>query len=438
MNNDLTNFIVEFSTKGLAELKQGIKDLGDKIDEVGKKFQEGQTHGKSFLSSLDSIASKVEAIGAAVATLGFKKAFDIKNESLELQRFSSDTGIAAQNIEALGLALKFGGFGGDKGTASGFFTNLQLLREKLQRGEIGDSEVKEWANDLGFSISPNAGIAEYIQTISQSLYDLDKAGRIADRMRLADSLGIDRTMELFLKEGPEYVRQALKEAGAETWLSDPTVARRSAELNTNWEKFKNQFNKMFSDEWLKAANDLVDVLTKLEPTMGKLVNQLGGAVGESLRGISHVIDLFQGKTSLADFSKMMEENKQFSQEIGRVIGTVFGGIIGLLIGHPLLGAAIGNWLGGKLGSVDMPQPSPDVSPQETFEALSSWTEKDFQAWKNSGTPFLNDYLRNTQKGNIITNIKLDPTKPTDMTQNPDGTWTTRDGRGMTIVSREAM
>lgn len=436
MNNDLTNFIVEFSTKGLAELKQGMKDLGDKIDEVGKKFQEGQTHGKSFLSSLDSIATKIEAIGAAVGTLGFKKAFDIKNESLELQRFSSDTGIAAQNIEALGLALKFGGFGGDKGTASGFFTNLQLLREKLQRGEIGDSEVKEWAN-AGFKISPNAGIAEYIQTISQSLYDLDKAGRIADRMRLADSLGIDRTMELFLKEGPEYVMQALKEAGAETWLSDPTVARRSAELNTNWEKFKNQFNKMFSDEWLQAANDLVNVLTKLEPTMATLVNQLGGAVGESLRGISHVIDLFQGKTSLDDFTKAIKENKDFAKEVGSAIGTALGAIVGALTGHPLLGAAIGSMIGKKLG-------------EKSNEASNiEYKEFDWEKYKQ-GLPQSAELPTDTQfvagmsldwlkkNPNIITNIKLDPTKPTDMTQNPDGTWTTRDGRGMTIVSREAM
>ena len=437
MNNDLTNFIVEFSTKGLAELKQGMDDLGKKIDEVGKKFEESNTKGKSFLSGLDSLATKLEAIGATVAGLGLKKAFDIKNESLELQRFSSYTGIAAQNIEALGLALKFGGFGGDKGTANNFFNNLQLLREKLQRGEIGDSEVKEWAN-AGFKISPNAGIAEYIQTISQSLYDLDKAGRIADRSRLAKSLGIDSTMELFLKEGPEYVMQALKEAGAETWLSDPTVARRSSELNTSWEKFKNQFNKMFSDEWLQAATDLVNVLTRLEPTMATLVNQLGGAVGDSLRGIGHLIDLFQGKNSLDDFTKAMAENKDFAEEVGSAIGTAFGAIIGALTGHPLLGAAIGSMIGKKLGKKSYD--ASNVEYQEfDWERYRQGLPQDFSKVPTNTQWYAGmsmDMLKNNP--NIITNIKLDPTKPTDMTQNPDGTWTTRDGRGMTIVSREAM
>lgn len=436
MNNDLTNFIVEFSTKGLAELKQGMDDLGKKIDEVGKKFEESKDKSNGFLSTLDSVATKLEAIGVAVAGLGLKKAFDIKNESLELQRFSSYTGIAAQNIEALGLALKFGGFGGDKSTANNFFNNLQALREKLQRGEIGDSEVKEWAN-AGFKISPNAGIAEYIQTISQSLYDLDSAGRVADRSRLAKSLGIDSTMELFLKEGPEYVMQALKEAGAETWLSDPTVARRSSELNTSWEKFKNQFNKMFSDEWLQAAIDLVGVLDRLEPTMATLVNQLGGAVGDSLRGISHLLDVFQGKTSLNDFTKALQENKDFSGEVGSAIGTALGGLIGLLVGHPVLGAAIGNWIGKKIGDN-----SYDASNRE-------YKEFDWDKYKQ-GLPQSAELPTNTQfiagmsldwlkkNPNIITNIKLDPTKPTDMTQNPDGTWTTRDGRGAAIVSREAM
>ena len=297
-------------------------------------------------------------------------------------------------------------------------------------------EVKEWAN-AGFKISPNAGIAEYIQTISQSLYDLDKAGRIADRMRLADSLGIDRTMELFLKEGPEYVMQALREAGAETWLSDPTVARRSAELNTNWEKFKNQFNKMFSDEWLQAANNLVDVLNRLSPTLGTLVNQLGGAVGESLRGISNLLDLFQGKTSLDDFTKAIKENKDFAKEVGSAIGTALGAVVGALTGHPLLGAAIGSMIGKRLG-------------EKSNEASNiEYQEFDWEKYRQ-GLPQSAELPTNTQfvaglsldwlkkNPNIITNIKLDPTQPTDMTQNPDGTWTTRDGRGMTIVSREAM
>ena len=436
MNNDLVNFIVEFSTKNLEKVEQGIKDLGDKIDDVGKKFDNASTKSNSFLTSLDGLATKLEAIGLAVGGLGLKKAFDVKNESLQLQQFSTDTGIAAKNIEALGLALKFGGFGGDKGTANQFFTNLQMLREKLMRGEITESMTEEWGN-AGFKITPNAGIAEYIQTISQSLYDLDKAGRIADRMRLADSLGIDTVMERFLKEGPDYVMQALKEAGAETWLSDPTVAKRSAELNTGWEKFKNQFNKMFSDEWLQTAIDLVNVLTRLEPTLGTLINQFGGAVGDSLRGIAHFLELFQGTTSFDDFTNAIKENKDFAGEVGSAIGVALGGIIGALTGHPLLGAAIGSLIGKKLGK--------NVNDASNKE----YQEFDWEKYRQ-GLPQNAELPKNTQwyagmsmdmwnkiNANTI-NITLDPTKPTDMTQNPDGTWTTRDGRGMTIIPMGAI
>lgn len=460
MNNDLANFVVEFTTKGFKEVRDDIKELGDKMDDLASKMNGMKTHGGWLNGFLGGLETRIKALGVAIGGLGIKKAFDIKNESLALQQLSTDSGIAAQNIEALGLALKFGGFGGDKNTAGNFYSNLQLFREKLMRGEISEEQAKEWGIS-GLRLTPNAGIAEYIQSISEALYKLEKGGQVANVRLLADSIGLDAPMTRFLKQGPAFVAKALKEAGAETWLYEPTVARRSAELNTNWEKFKNRFNKMFSDEWLAATNSLVDVLNLLEPTMAKLVNHLGGVFGDDIRTIAEIIKTMNGDQTLGQLVDKLQANQDMAESMGEVIGMALGAIIGALIGHPVLGALIGRQVGGNIaGLINKNSQQRKKMKEEPYDWDVFNAAGGMNAWRKAGFPDLDEYMKSigaikklptsTQfvagmsmdylknNPNIITNIKLDPTKPVDMTQNPDGTWTTRDGRGMTILQSEVM
>lgn len=415
MNNDLTNFIVEFTTKGFKEVRDDIKELGDKIDEVTKKVKDAGNTSALFTRTLSSLETWLKRVGLAVGGLGLKKAFDIKNESLALQQLSTDSGIAAQNIEALGLALKFGGFGGDKNTAGNFYSNLQLFREKLMRGEISEDQAKEWAIS-GLRLTPNAGIAEYMQSISEALYKLEKAGKVANVKLLADSIGLDAPMTRFLKQGPAFVAQALKEAGAETWLYEPTVTRRSAELNTNWEKFKNNFNKMFSDEWLTATNELVKVLQDLEPHLAKLVNSLGRTFGGGVDVTQSLVDTLQGEKTQEQFI----EDLQTDPKQARGAMALLFGFLGLLTGHPFTGLAIGNVVGSKV-------------EKEMNNPLGR-TPIDYSKIPE-GKPFYDPFANRTviREGNTVNLVVKAGEGETRMRINPDGSVTSPDGRGMTIL-----
>ena len=169
MNNDLANFIVEFTTKGFPEVKQQLTDLGEKIDKVGKSFKESTDKSDGFLGSLGKIATKLAGIGSAIALVskGVSTALDVKDATLDLQRLSAETGVAAQNIEALGISLRYG-FGGDVANAGGFYRNLVEMRTKWQRGQIDKSSIEEMAR-AGFTIDPRAGLGEWIGALADAL-----------------------------------------------------------------------------------------------------------------------------------------------------------------------------------------------------------------------------------------------------------------------------
>ena len=466
MNNDLANFTVEFTTKGFKELRDDMKELGEKMDDLSKKMSSVKTHGGWLDDFIGGLEGKIKALAVAIGGLGIKKAFDVKDEVLNLEQLSVLSGVAEKNIEALGLALKFSGVqGGDINTAGDFYRNLQDFREKLARGNISDEQAKEWGISK-LKLNPAASLGEYIWDISSALYNLNSAGETGKMDLLAKSLGIlNDPMEAFLLKGPEVVQDWLKKAGAEAWRYDPKVKERSKELNENWEIFKNRFNKMFSDEWLNATKDLVKVLNKIEPSMAKLVNHLGGVFGDDIRTIAEIVGVMNGEQTLGQLVDKLKENHDMAESMGEVIGMALGAIIGALIGHPVLGALIGRQVGGNIANLIWKGNNKPDAPKLDM------TEEDWNVWAKFGagqviTKEQYDRLKSrlpsnmmigdfketewfagmsadlygkqigVMKGspNITTNIKLDPTKPVDMTQNPDGTWTTRDGRGMTMVS----
>lgn len=465
MNNDLANFIVEFTTKGFKEVRDDIKELGDKLDQTAEKMNKVKGSGDGFLSFIGGLETKILALGTAIAGLGIKEAFDIKNESLNLQQLSMDSGVAAQNIEALGLALKFAGVGGDINTAGQFYRNLQDFREKMMRGEISESQAKEWAIS-GLKLNPAASLEQYIWDISQALVNLDNAGKTAKLNLLAQSVGLSDPMKRFLSAGPQMVVNRLKEAGLETWRYRPDVADTSAELNKNWEKFKNNWKEIFSDEWLSATNNLVKVLNDLLPDLKILINHLGGEFGKDIKSISEIVKTMNGEQTLGDLTKKLGENQEMAKSMGEVVGMALGAIIGMLIGHPVFGALIGRQVGGNIANLLWKRKNPDKEKEITDEDWNNWlnfgrgnpiTKEQYDrlkerlpSWMHLGDFQEMDWvagmradLYGKQIGTMkkadrpinanTLNIMLDPTKTTDMTMNPDGTWTVKDGRGMTIL-----
>lgn len=423
MNNELANFVVEFTTKNITEVKNAIDDLGKKIDGLGNKFSNATKGSDSFFKSLDKIATRIEAIAGTGLGLALKKAFDVKNMSIELQQLSVDSSIAAANIEAFGNALKFNGFGGDSKTAERFFEQIRAMRIAFMRDEAPESLIKELSRQ-GIEIqNPAMGLDDYITLFADALHNQKNPDYL---QALKDELGFDPAISRFLQTGSANVFAKVQEAAKENWKSDPEVAAKSAELNKNWEMFKNDFNSWFSDNWLTAANEMVSALQEIEPYLEDIVNEIGGAFGDSIKGIHEGLKVFTGEKSIDEVLAGIKNNKEYAGIVGRGTGTMVGALIGALTGHPLLGAIVGSMIGNKAGQDINEASNKEYQPFD----WDKFNRGESQLPNNQPMPSISsfkDWLNMINSGGHTVNINVDPTQKTNIKVAPDGT-VTQDGK----------
>ena len=440
MNNDLTNFIVEFSTKGLEELKQGISDLNEKIDTLGDDFKKTETSSSGFGDSLDSLTAKAIAFVAAAGSIGtvmkeisegMAQAQRVVDESLTLQQYSASSGVASKNIEALGLALKAEGYGGDVGTAGDFFYKLSNMRKKWSLGQIPESQVLAMG-DAGFTINPKADMATWIGTLADAL---SNAKSIDDRNFIAEAFGIggDRNpMMLFLSEGRGFVADKMKEYGLESFLWQPEVAERANRNNKNTTLLDNDVKKMYgTPEVLDAANDITQLKRDyVNNVKSPIVQDAAEKVGGLAKLGSEVI---KGATTEQTFSETVENIVKDKQTTSAVGGAVTGGLLGLgLLTAGILTGGLG-WAGiaalvGLSGTMGI----------AGYGLGYELTEKDYEKRRAGLEDITNIPDGTTINQGSTVNVLIDPTKPSNFTVLPDGNMVTKDGRGMTIIPMGVM
>lgn len=310
--NEIADFIVEFSTKGLAEVKQGLSDIGEKIDKVGKSFSDSTSKSDNFLSSLGKIAGKLVGIGSAIALVGkgVSTALDVKDKTLDLQRLSAETGVAAQNIEALGISLRYG-FGGDIANAGGFYRNLVEMRAKWQRGQVDKGQIEEMAR-AGFTIDPKAGLGEWMGSLADALSKAD----VGQRNLLAKAFGLDDSMMLFLSEGRQFVQTALEEHGAQAFMYKPENAKSAADLNNAIQDFKLEWQKI----WVKIQPLLTKIITLVDEFLLPVLNTVVDLVMKLVKPLEEFVNWIIGKTK-----KVVEAVKEPAEEIAETVKDIIGG-----------------------------------------------------------------------------------------------------------------
>lgn len=305
MNNDLANFIVEFSTKGLEKVESAIKGIGEKVDNLGKSFDNADKKSGGFIDSLGAVVGKLGLITAAIATVtaGINTAFDVKDKTLDLQRLSAESGVAAQNIEALGISLRYG-FGGDIANAGNFYRNLVEMRANWRRGKIGKDEIEEMAR-AGFTIDPNAGLGEWIGSLADALSKLGE-NDIGSRNLLANAFGLDDSMMLFLSEGRQFVQQALEEHGAQAFMYKPENVKAAADLNNAIQDFKIEWQQI----WAQIQPLLTGIIVLINKYVLPVLNTLIGWLVKLLTPLIKIADWVGKKIKEAGeaFVEQVQEN----------------------------------------------------------------------------------------------------------------------------------
>lgn len=346
MNNDLANFIVEFSTKGLAEVKQGLSDIGEKVDKVGKSFSDSTSKSDSFLGSLGKIAGKLAGIAGAIGLVseGISTALDVKDKTLDLQRLSAETGVAAQNIEALGISLRYG-FGGDVANAGNFYRNLVEMRTKWQRGQVDKGQIEEMAR-AGFTIDPKAGLGEWIGSLADAL---SKQTDVGQRNLLAKAFGLDDSMMLFLSEGRQFVQTALEEHGAQAFMYKPENVKAAADLNNAIQDFKIEWQQIWAKiqplltdiirvaekVLLPVLNSIIEGVMKLVEPLEKLVEWITGKVKEVAKPFVEQVQKNPDKDLTDEEKKEKYKDESGTHRFGRKMGELANMGLNLLMGDDL-------------------------------------------------------------------------------------------------------
>ncbi len=285
--NELLEFFISFQTMGLAECQQGIADIQQQISELGKKTQ-------STGSSISGLTKKMLGIGTAFFGVSklISDTFKFNNQVLALNAVADAAGVAAENVESLGLALQQ--YGGDVGSAGNIYKTLENMRVQISQGKITDAQREAMAR-YGVNYMGRNGIAsadEMLRNLARVMPGLN-AG---ERMDLARAIGLDTPTMLLLSKGIKNLDETLKENSKKLSLSGSENRENAVKLN--------QAMSDLTASWNQFISNLTPVLTLILDLLNPLLEALNWLIG----GIKDLLKWFSdGAASESDVEKVTQK-----------------------------------------------------------------------------------------------------------------------------------
>ena len=237
LGDTLKNYIVGVGVKD-NNFTAGLKNMGGQL--------------RTFVSQMGIM------LGAGSLGLAFKNFVDA---GTDISNFSSLTGIAEQDITALGGALEQ--FGGNVDSAK---SSLQALQQGLSQAEWGQGQLLETAALYGVELYNQDGSLKNAQQLLMGLADDFGHLTKAQQFTLGSQLGLDESTILLLQQGKANIKALLNEQAAMGAMN----AQQALEA------------KKFSIEWTKLKQSLSSlgrsIAVDIMPPVIDFVKQLGKAV----------------------------------------------------------------------------------------------------------------------------------------------------------------
>ena len=181
MEQVLKQFTIAFGLNN-TELKQGLKD------------------SENALSGFVDTARNL--LGAWASFEFFKTAINnFKDFTTELMNAQTLTGESAENIQALGGALKR--FGGDTSSA---VNAIKTINQHLHDAKFGEGALMDIAKRYGVVISKGATAEQTILNLAKQMGRYDRQTRIT----IASQLGLDEAMQLAFADGGKELEQLIQ------------------------------------------------------------------------------------------------------------------------------------------------------------------------------------------------------------------------------------
>lgn len=237
LGDTLKNYVIGVGVKD-NNFTAGLKNMGGQL--------------KSFVSQMGIM------LGAGSLGMAFKKFIDT---GTDISNFSSLTGIAEQDITALGGALEQ--FGGNVDSAK---SSLQALQQGLSQAEWGQGQLLETAALYGVELYNQDGSLKNAQALLMGLADDFQHLTKAQQFTLGSQLGLDESTILLLQQGKTNIK-ALLEEQQKMGAMNAGQALEAKKFSIEWTKLKQSLGSL-------GRSIAVDIM----PPVIDFVKQLGKAV----------------------------------------------------------------------------------------------------------------------------------------------------------------
>ncbi len=233
-------------------LKNYVIGVGIRDNDFAKGLNNMGSRMKSFVSQFGLL------LGAGGLGMAFKQFADA---GADIANFSSLTGIAVEDITALGGALEQ--FGGNVDTAK---SSLQALQQGLSQAEWGQGSLLQTAALYGVELYNQDGSLKNAQQLLMGLASDFEHLTKAQQFQLGSSLGLDESTILLLQQGKSGVHALLAE--------QQTMGAMNTKQAQEAKKFNLEMTKLKQSLGSLGRSIAVDIM----PPVLSFVKQLGKAV----------------------------------------------------------------------------------------------------------------------------------------------------------------
>lgn len=258
MNQEVANFVVEFTSKGLAELKEGLGDIQTAVQDLHEDMKKADDGGKGFF---DNIGGWIKSIGALTASfIGLRaiirSIFDVKGEIIDVYNMADIAGVDPKWLEGLGIATEqFRG--GGVNSAFDFVVGMNEALGKMKWAEYNEDWVKQMAK-FGFTTEYDYSKTEQQnrQAFMEALHRGFANASFLDEQGIKNAFGINDAMYQLLR--------------SDRWQELMNAGMDKIVLTDDEKNLQNAVELDIAQKDLKRAWQ--DLMKQLMPVMTQLIN----------------------------------------------------------------------------------------------------------------------------------------------------------------------
>lgn len=201
MNQEIANFVVEFTSKGLAELKEGLGDIQTAVQDLHDDMKKADDSGNGFF---DNIGGWIKSIGALTASFVglraiIRSVFDVKGEIIDVYNMADIAGVDPKWLEGLGIATEQFRGGGVQ-AAFDFAVGMNESLGKMKWAKYNEDWVEQMAM-FGFTTKYDKDKTEQQNRMAfmEALHKGFANASFLDEQGIKNAFGINDAMYQLLK-----------------------------------------------------------------------------------------------------------------------------------------------------------------------------------------------------------------------------------------------